>query len=154
MVIEPTLSSDWNFSQEERSIVRTQDRPPASTAVVLAAIVGSVPPMQYRCARVKMFQGNVAVFDLHLYTLQLQSLVLQVIRQDPPPPNYGALEGISVPAQLDVPAGTILRIFPPAQQCQWPPKKPLDWNGLTDISRRNLDMPIDWVPPPSPPPSV
>ncbi len=151
IVIEPTLSKESNFSPEECSIVRTQARPPGSTTVLIAAIDGPIPTVQYRCVRIRTLLGQRPVFDLHVYTIQVGTLVLQIVRHDPPPTNYGSLEGIQLPDSLQLPPGIATQIFPPAPRRRWPPPQRLDWDKLNEISRRGLDMPMEWILPPSPP---
>jgi hypothetical protein len=150
MVIQPTLTDRMNFSPEECGIVRTQRHPPASTSVHLAGIEALIPDLQYRCTHVKL-GGNDQRSELGCYTFQIRMLVIQVLRLDPPPTDSGQLVGISLPGELQPGAGSVIRIFPPSYECRWPPRKPLDWKGLNDFSRRNLQLPTDWINPPSPP---
>lgn len=154
MVIETTMPSEGHFAPAECEIVRDQRRPPASTSVYLAAIEGPIPPVQARCARVAVSQAEIRVFDLHLHTLQVGTLVLQVIRQEPPPADFGRLEGLDLPPELQPEVGTVFRVWPATGRPSWPPPTVLDWERFNTLSQRGIAMPMEWVPPPSPPPET
>ena len=136
MVLEPSLPSpQGHFKAAECALVRRQKRPPASTVVFFATIEGPIPPVQARCTRVGVSKGQVWEFDLHFHTLQIGTVVLQVVRQDPPPADFGALQGLSLPIELQPEVGSLVRVWPPVDRCAWPPRIVLNWDAFNDHPR-------------------
>ena len=85
--------------------------------------------------------------DYHFYTLYIGTLVLQVLRLNPPPADFGSLKRMDLPQEIEVPFEVARVIFPPGKECDWPPEKSLDWNGVVEFTHRGLPMPGDWYPP-------
>jgi hypothetical protein len=138
MVAEPTLGREENFPLDQREIVMRYRRPPGLLRVRSAAIEGPIPPARYACVRVQVNRDGEHFFQLHLYTLQINTLVLQVMRPHPPPPNYGALKRWAVPEDKEVP------LFPPVNEFYWPPKISLHNGAEFDhfVARGNVgDLP-------------
>ncbi len=145
IVVEATLSVNAdNFTLDEAGIVMRQDRPPASANVLIAAVVGWIPPLHYSAAKAAMYVNRNPVCKFHFHNVQIGALVFQVVRRIPPPADYGALRRFPVPREIELPFDVASYIFPPSDRCEWPPKKPLDWQGLEGIGTRNIDMPEDW----------
>jgi hypothetical protein len=88
MVIESSYGDEGNFSIEERQIVMNQDRPPYSVRIFAAAIEDLIPPLRFGIARAQIQLSGVDVGNFHIYTVQINTLVLQIIRYDPPPPDH------------------------------------------------------------------
>jgi len=136
MVIEPTLDRRVNFSLEQRQIVMNDDRPPGPFRVRAAAIEDMIPPLRYSCVRGQVQRNGAPFFDFHYYTLQIHVLVLQVIRTEPPPPNFGALKELAVPTDFEVP------LFPPIDGFFWPPKDSFNNETLNQyVGRLQIDPP-------------
>jgi hypothetical protein len=146
MAIEPSLTHDENFPPSLCEIVRTQGRPPASVEVVAGAVEGPIPPMGFSAARVQMEINGAPFIKYHFYTLYLGTLVLQVLRPDPPPPNYGTLERMTVPTEIALSPDEAIVIFPPSGRRHWPPRTILDWDGVVTFTHRGLPMPDEWRP--------
>ena len=146
IVFEATLSpEDDNFSQAERQIVMREDRPPASVEISLSAVIGPIAPVSYACAKVGAVVGDDIRMRFHFHTVQAGALVLNILRRDPPPANYGSLERFAVPQELDVPFGVVRAIFPPVTKtATWPPGELLDWDGFMKLSLRGMEIPDEW----------
>ena len=99
MVAEPTLDSDEgdHFSDDERRSIMLGTIP-GSLLIFAAGIVDQIPPARYSCVRTQFSRGEDPIFVASIHTLQIHTLVLQVIRRDPPPPVYGALKTVATPA--------------------------------------------------------
>ncbi len=145
MVLETAMgdSSDPEdlFPADQREIVMDHDRPPGLLRVRAAALEGLLAPLRYGCCRLLVQREGVDLCHLHLYTLQINMLVLQVVRPDPPPPNYGALKELAVPDDIEVP------LFPPVDGFFWPPKKSLSPEGLISYITRSDKPPTLPGPP-------
>ena len=135
MVIESSYGDDGNFSIEERRIVMNHDRPPHSVRIHAAAIEDLIPPLRFGVVRALVELDGAEVGNLHIYTIQINTLVLQIIRYDPPPPNYGPLKTLAVPADIEIP------VFPPVDGFFWPPKNSLDNEGYAKYVVRGQSMP-------------
>jgi hypothetical protein len=147
MVIEQTLGGGRYFSLDQRQHVMNHDSPPGLLRIVAAAVEGEIPPLGYRCVRAEVEDNGAHVCDLHLYTLQIHTLVLQIVRPDnPPPPNYGALKTLAVPRDIEVP------LWPPTDGFFWPPEKSLDNDGLSQYAARIVDAAPPWTKLSEPPP--
>ena len=148
MVAETTLSRNDRFPKEECSLVMLQDRPPASVEVIATAIEGLIPPLNFSLAQ---FEGTPndggELFQMHFYTLQVGTLVLQIVRRIPPVPNYGTLERVRTPREIDLTPGLAIPIFPPLGVVRWPGSVTLDWEGFVHFCRRGIEMPSGWTPP-------
>jgi hypothetical protein len=123
------------------------DRPPASIEVAVSGVQGPIAPMHYACAKVMMTVGCEQLMKLHFHTVQVGALVFNILRRDPPPANYGTLERVAVPREVELPFEVATTIFPPRGTCTWPRARVFDWAELTALTRRGLDMPIEWTPP-------
>jgi hypothetical protein len=136
MVMETAMGGPPEyFSQEQRKIVMEHDRPPGLLRVRAACLEGPIPPLRYSCARLQIQREGVDFFEIHLYTLQMNTLVLQVIRPHPPPPNYGALKELAVPEEIEIP------VFPPVDGFFWPPEKSLSPDGMSGYVTRTSGPP-------------
>jgi hypothetical protein len=145
MVCEATLSEMAdNFTDDERSLLREQCRPPASVAVVIAAVEGQIAPMHYSAAKARMLVGTAEAARFHVHTIQVGPLVLQVVRRVPPLPNFGTLESSSLPSEIEADWEVATTIFPPKAKCVWPPPRVLDWDGLMRLSKRGVEIPPEW----------
>jgi len=154
IVVEATLSENAdNFTLDEAQIVAQQVRPPASVNVVIAAVVGRIPPMHYSAAKVRMQIDGQDFCKFHFHTVQVGSVVFQIVRPIPPPTDYGALERLAIPRQIELPFELATYIFPPVGKCPWPPEAVLDWGAMENFSTRSVDMPDDWHIPDLVPPS-
>ncbi|HXQ58445.1 MAG TPA: hypothetical protein VN799_00055 [Acidimicrobiales bacterium] len=147
MVFEPTLTNLDPFTEEQCSIVRTQDHPPGSTVIYLGAVEGPIAPMGYWCAKVHLVLGDSPFRNYHFHTLHVGPLVMHVLRMEPPPSGYGSFEAVEVPREVDISYDLATKIFLPTGNAPWPPKRVLGWNGLVALTRRELDMPEEWTPP-------
>ena len=148
IVIEATLSlPEDNFTTSECEVVMCDDRPPASIEIDVSGVQGPIAPMSYACAKVMMTVGEESIMKLHFHTVQVGALVFSILRRDPPPSNYGSLERIAVPREVELPFDVATKIFPPRGACQWPPARVLEWAPLVEMTKRGLDMPIEWAPP-------
>jgi len=147
MVIEPTLTMLDNFTAEQCAIVRTRDHPPGSVVVYIAAMDGPIAPMGYWGAKVHLILGDSPFRDFHFHTIHVGPLVMQVLRMEPPPAGYGALEPLAVPREFELPFEMATVVFVPTGNCPWPPRRVLDWDGLVALTRRGIDMPQAWAPP-------
>jgi len=147
MVIEPTLTTQDIFTQEQRAIVRTQDHPPGTVVGFIAAVEGPITPMGYWCAKVHLMLGTNPFRDFHFHTVQVGPLIVQILRMEPPPDDYGVMERIAIPSEVEVPFDFAPPIFLPTGNCTWPPAKVLDWDGLVNFTHRGLEMPSGWAPP-------
>ena len=145
MVLEPSLTPEHNFTGEQRDIVRTQDRPPASVEVSISAVEGPIAPMGFSCARVRLLIGDSPFSDYHFYTVYMGALVLQVLRPDPAPADYGTLERMNIPREVVAPPDLAVVIFPPSNRVAWPPRQVLDWDALMTFTHRGIEMPEDWA---------
>lgn len=138
MVCEASLSDEGNFLDVDRKIVMNENRPPGHVRVFSAALEGIITPARFGVARMAVLQGDVLLGDLHLYTLQMNMLVLQVIRQEPP---------VSVATTFDSPnfgSDWEVRLFPPIPDDPgffWPPAKSFDLDGLQRYVTRNDSLP-------------
>lgn len=148
MAIEPSITTgEENFPPAMCRIVKEQGRPPGSVEVSLAAVEGPIPPMGFSCARVHLQVNESPFRDYHFYTVFFGTLVIQVLRPDPPPADYGTLERMAVPREIEVPPDVARVIFPPTTTCRWPPEKVFDWDGVVEFTHRGLPMPEEWEPP-------
>ncbi len=145
IVLDATLSKEEDrFPKPEAEIVREQLRPPASFNVFVAAIFGRIPPMHYNAARVRMTVNGNETFQFHFHTVQVGCVVVQIMRREPPPTDYGALHRLVVPTQIELPFDIATCIFPPTPKCPWPPPKVLGWDALERFSTRNVPTPDEW----------
>ena len=152
VVFEATLSTEDNFSIEDRQVIMSEDRPPASTEVIVAAVIGEIAPMHYAGAKIGLDVGDEGRMKLHFHTVQAGTLVLQIIRRDPPPTNYGSLGRTALPRELELPFDTTSTVFPTSDRSSWPPSRTLDWDGVLKLERRGVEMPEEWgIPEPTPP---
>jgi hypothetical protein len=137
MVCEASMSEERNFTPEDRKIVMNENRPPGHLRVFAASLEGLITPARFGVVRMEVQNKGVRLGDLHLYTLQINMLILQVIRQDPP-----ASVGVSM-ADPNFGSDGEIRVFPPIPDNPgffWPPKKSFDLEGLPRYVTR-LDNP-------------
>lgn len=108
---------DFNFSPEERRIVMTEQRPPAHVAVMASAIETDIGPCRATVARGQVVNAtNEVVAWMHVHTVQVGTLVFQVLRSDPPMGGEVAFKTVQFAAPIEIP------IFPPSPNFSWPPK--------------------------------
>jgi hypothetical protein len=124
MVMEPTLSPADNFPADQRRAVM-QGRVPGFFRVFAASIEDEIAPLRFACVRCEIERAGVPFVKLHYYTLQMNTLVLQLLRGDPPPPSYDALVDIAVPFDGEV------SLWPPVAEFYWPPKLSLENEGFS-----------------------
>ena len=141
IVLESTLGGGRQFRPDQRRHVMDHDSPPGLLRIMAAAVEGQIPPLGYRCVRAHIPNDGLTPFDLHIYTLQVHLLVLQILRPDPPPPNYGALKTLAVPRDIEIP------VFPPTDGFFWPPEKSFDTDGLSRYGARVVSGPLPWEAP-------
>lgn len=145
MVHEAALRTDENcFSDSERSVVRRDDRPPASVEVSLSAVIGSIAPVSYSCVSVGAEVGREQRLRFHFHTIQAGPLVVNIVRRDPPPADYGSLGSRATPQELGVDFQLVSAIFPSDKRAKWPPGQTLDWDGFMRLALRGLDLPENW----------
>ncbi len=138
MVCESTYGEEGVFSTEERQIVKDHNRPPHSVRVHAAALEDLIPPLRFGLARAVVQRDGKDIGNVHFYTLQINTLVLQIIRYDPPPANYGPLKEFAVPHDIEVP------VFPPVPAVTgfyWPPKVSLSNEGFPQYLTRSANPP-------------
>jgi hypothetical protein len=110
------------------------DRPPGAFRVRAAAIEDMIPPLPYACTCGQVQRNQEPLFDFNFYMLQVNVLVLQVIRTDPPPPEYGALKRLASPEDYELP------LFPPIDGFFWPPKRSFKNETLNQyVARMHTD---------------
>jgi hypothetical protein len=124
MVMEPTLGRQDNFPPDQRQAVM-RGYVPGHFRVFAAAIEDQIPPLRFSCVRSEVERAGLPFVKLHFYTLQINTLVVQLLRGDPPPPRYGALEEVAHPFDAEV------SLWPPVPEFFWPPKLSLDNEGLS-----------------------
>jgi hypothetical protein len=109
------------------------------------------PPKVFKVCRyfsfgiVAIANGNAEDERNIFHTLQLGSLVFQVVRRGPPPTNYGTLERTAIPRQLELEPGLAVLIFPPTVSATWPGAGTLNWPGVMDFAHRGQDVMDGWV---------
>jgi hypothetical protein len=138
MVCEASMSDEQNFPIEDRKIVMNENRPPGHLRVFAAALEGLITPARFGAVRLEVQQHGSHLGDLHLYTLQLNLLVLQVVRQVPPAPVAVVMSAPDVAWESEV------RVFPPVPAPPgffWPPKKSFDPDGLPRYMTRHNNPP-------------
>jgi hypothetical protein len=146
MVVDATLGHEDRFLKEQCEIVRTQDRPPASVEVIITAVEGSIPLLNYFSFGIRAVANRDAEDErIFFHTIQVGTLVFQVVRRVPPQANYGTLERIAIPRQLELQHGLAVPIFPPTLSATWPGDGTLSWQGVIDFAHRGQDVPDGWV---------
>jgi hypothetical protein len=149
IVCEAALNAADPFGLEERQAVMVGNRPPASVEVFLAGVEGDIAPLGYSGGKVGVEVRGDTLLKYHFHTVQVATMVMHIVRRDPPLRDAGSLQRMRLPRELELPYGDALAvIFPPVlAHCPWPPKRILDWEGLIDLSKRGIDMPAEWTPP-------
>ena len=137
IVVEPTLNKPDHFPPDQRQIVMNEDRPPGFLRIFAAAIEDLIPPI-HAGALLAQVEGGPVTFRVHFYTLQINTLVLQVIRPDPQPPVYSALGEVSVAREREIP------LFPPVEGFFWPPKESLTNETLDQYRARIVTGSPPW----------
>jgi hypothetical protein len=119
-VFEYAWSENTILSAADRDVIMTQDRPPASTQVRLAAIESEGTPLRARGLR---YVVNATGEDIICLTLTIGCLVAQVFGG----PGAGT-HGLQTSS---MPRADRIRIFPPATNTvQWPPPVVLNDQAL------------------------
>lgn len=133
IVCERSLSTpSRTFNPDQCAIVREHDQPPGLLRIYAACIEGQITPLRYAKVVVSAASRETGIpdFDINLYTLQIGTLVIQVLRPDPPPPTYSSLHALPSPGDFDI------QIFPPVNEFFWPPKRSLSPESLGAYSAR------------------
>jgi len=141
------LSQINNFTEEQCSIVRSQDHPPGSTVVYLGAIDGPIAPMGYWGAKVHLELGHTPFRDFHFHTVHVGPLVMDMFEDGAAAVELRHLESVDVPTEVDLPYESATKIFLPTGNCPWPPRRVLRWDELVALTRRGLGMPEESTPP-------
>lgn len=140
MVLELAIDKPGHFSAEDcRLVMPPHDRPPGYLRIFAAAVEGLIRPWDAG-ALVAHVQGGGQDILVHIYTLQINMLVLQVIRPDPPPSVYGALNSIPTARGHEIP------LFPPVDGFFWPPKESLSNETLNQYRARITSGAPPWGP--------
>ena len=145
MVCERMLDGPYEFASHDRRIVMEQDRPPGHVLVYASSVQTDVGPLRFSQAA-----GELATTDrvpteviLHLYTLQVGTLVLQVMRGDPPADVARTWADYMPERDRELP------LFPPlASGLYWPTKRVLNESEFLAYTRRMAGL----GPPPLLPP--
>jgi hypothetical protein len=140
---------EGRFTPEERRIVMDSRHPPGAVRVFAAAIeAAAIPPMTYWTTHSRIERNGQFLCDLHLHTVQVGTLVLQVVRSTPTPPTFGAWQQRAEPRPGEV------SLFPPVAEFSWPPQTSLDPGGFNRYARRGMEVPPDWQLPMTPTPDT
>jgi len=119
MVGDAVLGYPNRFSVEDCAIVREQQRPPARSSVSIGAfspLGGTHVFTRYIRSLNDVYRDDAPVPDSCIHTIQIGAMVLQVRGTDVgPATDDRALERLTVPRYREIP------IFPPVEQCDWPP---------------------------------
>jgi hypothetical protein len=137
MMCETSMDSDEGlFAHDDRVLLREEQRPPGHIRVLAAIVEGPITPAHFGVMHCQVLQGEEPLGLLHLYTLQLHTLVLQVMRQEPPAP----VERIMDPPPWDM-SDREIRVYPPTLgQFFWPPKVSFT-NETLDQYRARVENP-------------
>ena len=138
MVCETSMGSDEGlFPQEDRTLLMEQLRPPGHLRVFTAMVEGTISPAHFGVMHMQVLDNEDEPLGLmNLYTLQLHTLVLQVMRQEPPAP----IGRIMDPPEWDMSAREV-RMYPPTiGQFFWPPEESFTPDTL-DLYRTRTDNP-------------
>lgn len=141
MTIETTVPSDESdrFPNDQARIAMEQKRPPAHYRVFASALEGSsIPPMSYWVARAHIEGNGTPLGNIHVYTLQVGTLVLQVVRPEPPPENLSVLEKAAYPRRGES------SLYPPVPKFSWPPEVTLNADTFVKYTSRGIDVPPEW----------
>ncbi len=122
MTCEMTLARHHLFTPADRTLVRTQLRPPAPVRVRVAAYTGAKGPLEYVKVVAAVRRGRTQIGDLVLHTLKIGCLVLQVAV--PPAGDHRAAQELAIPGDVQLP------IFLPLGSRDWPPGVVLDDEGF------------------------
>jgi hypothetical protein len=137
MTAELVHGHDHNWPSHDRLLVMEQQRPPAHAYVAASAIETTIGPCRFVAARGQLFEGEKVIGWHHIYTIQVGTLLLQVLRTDPPIGQEAAFKYPQRAAQMEVP------LFPPTiHGFFWPPPKIIDEAGFTPHTVRK-GSPLD-----------
>jgi hypothetical protein len=150
MVCEASMASDEGlFSQEDRRLLMEQQRPPGHLRVFAAMVEGAITPAHFGVMHMQVLHDEKPIGLMHLYTLQLHTLVLQVMRQEPPAP----IERIMDPPAWDM-SDSEVRLYPPTLgRFFWPPKESFTSETLDEYRTRVANPPFLQSHPGMPPPA-
>ncbi len=137
MALETTFRNDRMFDVGECATVRLLDRPPAHVLVVTAMLEGTIPPLRYTLKRLG-YPAPGSEWQLH--TLQLHTLVLQVIRPVPVPAEFRPFDEVKTPRQDEI------TLYPPVEEFYWPPAVSLDPSNFERYTTRGLSRPDEAEP--------
>jgi hypothetical protein len=151
MVCEVSMDSDEGlFGQEDRRLLMEQKRPPGHLRVFAAVVEGTITPAHFGVMHTQVLLNEEPIGHMHLYTLQLHALVLQVMRQEPPAP----VERIMDPPASDM-SDREVRLYPPTLgQFFWPPKESFTSETLDQYRTRAENPPFLQSHPGTPPPAA
>ena len=138
MVGETIQYHDDRFSQEDRDIVREQQRPPLRARVSIAAYDMSEPvATRYSRGLGKVLRNGTPFIDFYSHTIQVLHLVFSVRGTDSlPSADNRSLETLAEPRYMEIP------VFPPVEKCVWPPGLVMDERTIREYSgANNLEIP-------------
>lgn len=137
-------SGDSFSADEVRLVCGDTGRSPDHVRVSAAAVEGTIAPLGFLCCRAHMTdaQSGTRLCDLHLYTITLGALVLQVGRPSPPQPGYSVWQRthVTLPAE-----GSLVPPIPSGRH--WPPERIYSWDEVVRLSTRGMGIPEGWEPP-------
>lgn len=150
MVCEVSMDSNEGlFPQEDRTLLMEQQRPPGHIRVFAAMVEGTITPVHFGVMRTQVLVGEEPVGVMHLYTMQLHTLVLQVMRQEPPAPVGRIMDP---PWDMTM---TEVRLYPPTLgQFFWPPERSFTQDTLDEYRTRVANPPFLQSHPEVPPPAA
>lgn len=133
MVCERMLDGPFAFSSDDRRILMEQDRPPGHVLVYASAVQTELGPLRFSqvAGELATTSGVPTGVVMHLYTLQVGTLVLQVMRGEPPAEVARTWGGYMPERDRELP------LFPPlASGFYWPTKHVLDERQFLAYTRR------------------
>ncbi len=137
MVGESIMKFPRVFTDDDGHLIRTQGRPPLRASVKLAAFEGRDIPTRYMRSVGSAEIHGAPVMDLYFHTIQVGCVVLQVRGTVSLPPTENiSLQRVAQPGFFEIP------IFPPVEQCSWPPRMKLNEQLLGQYSAGGKEPPI------------
>lgn len=122
-----------SFSQEDRELMRLEQRPPLRAHVSVAAYAAETSnATRYMRGLGEVRSDGAPFMELYVHTIQVLHLVLSV-RGTPtfPASDNRSLENIAEPHYLEIP------VFPPVEHCRWPPNLIMDEATLLEYAGMN-----------------
>lgn len=121
------------FSQDDRDLMREQRRPPLHAHVSIAAFSLDTPNMtRYTRGLGKVHRNGAPFSDLYVHTIQVLHVIFSVRGTTTfPATDNRSLEHIAEPHHFEIP------VFPPVEQCRWPPNLVMDEAMFMEYSGGN-----------------